>query len=87
MSVKDIFSAMVERLDEGFIRSNIYQVEENSLIARAIKNIAPELQEKILRSIPANRADEVKVLLAEDISDESSEAAQVEILSLTQGMV
>ena len=87
MSVKDNFSALVERLDEGFIRSNIYQVEENSVIAMAIKNISPELQDKILRNIPAGRAEEVKTLMGGDISEEAVESAQREILALTQGYV
>ena len=82
MSTKESFSNLLRSINESFIRDNIYYVN-NNLIGRAMKNLEPELQNKIYRNMPPARAEEVKKFLAEtELSDESVESAQREILSM-----
>ena len=88
MSIKETFSVMIQNVDEGFIRSNIYMVD-NALLARALKGLAPELQEKILGNMSKDGEEEVKRLMAEqgEITDEAVESAQQEIMAMAQGHI
>ena len=88
MSVTENFSAMIQRTNDGFIRENIYMVGK-PLLARALKTVDPQSQDKILRNMTSDGAEEVKRLMAElgDLSTEESEAAQKEIISMAQGYV
>ena len=85
MSVIDNFIAGIQRMDDSFIRDNIYMVDR-TLLAKAIKTIDPQYQDKILRNMTGEGAEGVRQLMADqNISAENSEAAQREILSMAQG--
>ena len=86
MGTKENFTALLQRLEEGFIRSNSHMVDIN-IMARALKNIDSEYQEKVLRNITPDAQEKLKSLLSEEITPESIESAQNEILSLAQGYV
>ena len=88
MSVTETFSGMIQRTNDAFIRDNIYMVGKG-LLARALKTVDPQSQDKILRNMTGDGADEVKRLMDSlgEISNEDSEAAQKEIMSMAQGYV
>ena len=88
MSVTENFTALIQRTNDSFIRDNIYMVGK-PLLARALKSVDPQYQDKILRNMTSDGAEEVKRLMAElgDISTADSEAAQGEIVSMAQGYV
>jgi len=88
MGVSDNFVGLVQRTSDGFIRDNIYMVDR-SLLAKALKNIAPQYQDKIFKNMSASGAEEVKKLMASlgDISVESIESAQQEIMSLASQVI
>lgn len=88
MSVKENFTGMIQRANESFIRDNVYMVGRTTL-ARALKNVDAQYQEKIFRNMSEDGAAELKKLMAgmENISAEEIEAAQREIVSMAQGYV
>ena len=88
MSVSDNFTGLIQRTSDSFIRDNIYMVDR-SLLAKALKNIAPQHQEKVFRNMSAEGAADVKRLIANqgEISVESIESAQQEIISLASQIV
>ena len=83
MSVTDNFIGLIQRTSDSFIRDNVYMLDK-SLLAKGLKNVAPEHQDKILRNMTNDAAAEVKRLIANmgDIGIELIEAAQQEIISL-----
>ena len=83
MGVSDNFTGLIQRTSDSFIRDNIYMVDK-SLLARAMKPLAPEHQEKLFRNMTNEMAADVKRLIANlgDLSAETIDAAQQEIISL-----
>ena len=88
MGVTENFIALIQRINDSFIRDNIYMVGKSQL-ARALKTIDPQYQEKIFRNMTSDGAEEVKRLMADlgVVSTEDSEAAQREIISMAQGYI
>lgn len=88
MGVSENFIGLIQRTSDGFIRDNIYMLDR-SLIARALKNIAPQYQEKIFKNMSGEGAGDVKRIMADlgDISKETIESAQQEIISLASQIV
>ena len=88
MSVTENFTGLIQRTSDSFIRENIYMVGK-SLLARALKTVDSQNQEKILRNMTNEGAEEVRRLIAGlgNISTEEVEAAQKEIISMAQGYI
>jgi flagellar motor switch protein FliG len=87
MGVTENFIGLLQRINDSFIRDNIYMVGK-PLLARALKNLDPQYQEKIFRNMTPQGADEVKQLIADlTISTEDIEAAQREIITMAQGYI
>ena len=87
MGVTENFIGLLQRINDNFIRDNIYMVGK-PLSARALKNLDPQYQEKIFRNMTPQGADEVKQLIADlTISTEDIEAAQREIITMAQGYI
>ncbi|MCL2007643.1 MAG: hypothetical protein FWG77_06105 [Treponema sp.] len=87
MSVIDNFSGMLEKVNEGFIRSNIHMVS-NSLLAKALFEVKPDLQEKVIRNMSIDGAEEVKHLLEQGgITLEIADSARQEIMSMAGGYI
>ncbi|MCL2831880.1 MAG: hypothetical protein FWD78_01805 [Treponema sp.] len=88
MGVSENFIGLIQRTSESFIRDNIYMLDK-SLIAKALKNIAPQYQEKVLKNMGSEGSAEVKRLMASlgEVSAETVESAQQEIISLASQMM
>jgi flagellar motor switch protein FliG len=87
MGVSDNFVGLVQRTNDSFIRDNIYMVGR-PLLARALKTIEPQYQDKILRNMTSEGAEDVRRFMADmNISTEDAEAAQREIISMAQGYI
>ena len=88
MGVSDNFTGLIQRTSDDFIRDNIYMIDK-SMLAKALKNIAPQLQDKVFRNMTAEAADEVKRLISDlgNVSKESIEAAQQEIITLASQVI
>ena len=88
MGVKENFIGLVQRVSDNFIRDNIYMVGK-PLLARALKTIDSQYQEKILRNMTNEGAEEVRRQMADlnALSNEESEAAQQQIISMAQGYI
>jgi flagellar motor switch protein FliG len=85
MGVSDNFIAMLQKMSDSFIQDNIYMVGR-PLLAKALKNIEPQYQDKVLRNMTGEGAEDVRKLMADQhISTEDSEAAQRELISMAQG--
>jgi len=83
MSVSENFTGLILRTSDSFIRDNVYMLDR-TLLAKGLKNIAPEHQDKILRNMSGDAAADVRRIMSDlgDIGIEMIEAAQQEIISL-----
>jgi flagellar motor switch protein FliG len=83
MGVSDNFIGLIQRTSDSFIRDNIYMIDR-ALLAKALKNIEPQYQEKVFRNLTNEGAEAVKTMMndLDGISAEAIEAAQQEIMSL-----
>ena len=88
MGVAENFTGLIQRTSESFIRDNIYMIDK-PLLAKALKFVEPQYQEKIFRNMTIDGAEEVKRRMVNlgDINKEEAEAAQQEILSMVQGYI
>ena len=88
MNITENFTGLIKRTSDGFIRDNIYMVGK-AMLAKALKNIEAQYQEKILSNMTTEGADEVKRLMSElgEISTEEIEEAQRQIISMAQGYI
>ncbi|MCL2092589.1 MAG: hypothetical protein FWH12_00185 [Treponema sp.] len=84
MGVKEDFSALLGRTSEDTIRSHIDMVSPG-MLAKALKNLEPAIQIKVLRNMGPDSAQAVKDQMEGEIPPEDTEAAQREILSMAQG--
>jgi flagellar motor switch protein FliG len=88
MGVSDNFVGLIQRTGESFIRDNIYMVDR-ALIAKALKNVDPQYQDKIFRNMTGDGVAAVKEMMTSlgDISVEVIEAAQQEIMTLASQVI
>jgi flagellar motor switch protein FliG len=83
MGVSDNFVGLIQRTSDSFIRDNIYMIDRN-LIAKALKTVEPQFQDKVFRNMTDEGAAAVIEMMNNlgSISVDVVEAAQQEILSL-----
>ena len=83
MSVSDDFVGLIQRTSESFIRDNIYMVDK-TMMAKALKTVDPQNQDKVFRNMTDDAAAEVKRLMVDlgTISVAEIESAQQQIISL-----
>ena len=88
MGATENFIGLIQRINDSFIRDYVYMVDRN-LLAKAIKNIDSQYQDKILRNMTEDGAVDVKRLMEGiDASNvQQIEAAQQEILSLASQVI
>ena len=82
MGISQNFIGLIQRTNDSFIRDNIYMIDR-TILAKALKNIDPQYQDKILRNMTGEASEEVKrIMTSLEISDGETEAALQEILGL-----
>ena len=88
MGVTANFTGLIQRTSDEFIRDNIYMIDK-TMLAKALKNIDSKLQDKVFRNMVSASAADVKQIMANlgDVSIESVEAAQQEIITLAAQVV
>ena len=88
MGVSQNFIGLIQRTNDSFIRDNIYMIDR-TLLAKALKNIDAQYQDKILRNMTDEASEEVKRIMAglDNVSNEAIEAAQQEILGLASQII
>jgi flagellar motor switch protein FliG len=88
MGVSDNFIGLIQRTSDSFIRDNIYMIDR-ALLAKALKNIDPQYQEKVFQNMTDDGAEAVKAMMSglNDLSTEAIEAAQQEIMTLASQLM
>jgi hypothetical protein len=86
MGVSENFIGLLQRTSDSFIRDNIYMIDR-ALIAKALKGVDAEYQDKVFRNMTADGVEAVKAFMSGDISPEVTEAAQQEIMSLAAQVI
>ena len=83
MSVSDDFTGLLQRTSDSFIRDNVHMVDK-SMLARALKTIEPQYQDKIFSNMTEDGAAELKRIIGNlgTISLQEVESAQREIMYL-----
>jgi flagellar motor switch protein FliG len=88
MGVSDNFIGLIQRTSDSFIRDNIYMID-NALIAKALKTVEPQYQDKVFRNMTDEGAAAVKEMMNNlgTISVDVVEAAQQEIMTLASQLM
>ena len=83
MGVRDNFIGLLQRTGDSFIRDNIYMVDK-TMLAKALKNIDPQHQEKVLINMTDDAAADVRKIMGglDNVSDGEIEEAQQQIMAL-----
>ena len=82
MSVSENFTGLVQKINDSFIRNNVHMVDR-TMLAKALKNIEPQFQDKIFNNMTADGAADVKrIMEGLNVSVQEIESAQQEIMYL-----
>ena len=83
MGTADNFIGLIQRTGDSFIRDNIYMVDK-TMLAKALKNIDHQYQEKVLMNMTDDAASDVRKIMGglDNVSDGEIEEAQQQIMAL-----